>query len=117
LDLTMGTCFLLEELDRLPLGGIVPLTVFVGSCVVVLPRRPVVWSCRASCGVAHRYEPASFVGVCMHTFGTMYLLRTTRYSSHCRSSNVEVLCEQGRPTPRGSGSVCVAVLVEVRSCR
>jgi hypothetical protein len=48
---------------------------------------------RASGGLAYRHEHASLVGVRRRTPGMVYLLRTTRYSGHCRSSDDEVFYE------------------------
>mgnify|MGYP006934354524 CR=1 FL=1 len=54
-------------------------------------RRSVVWSSRASCDFACRHEPChSLVCIDVHS---VYLLRTTRYSGHCRSSDADVLYE------------------------
>jgi hypothetical protein len=46
-----------------------------------------------SCDIAYRHEPTSLIGVRKHTFGMVYLLHTTRYSGHCRSSDAEILHE------------------------
>lgn len=60
-------------------------------------HRSVVWNNRVWCGLARRHETASLVGMRMHTHDMVYLLNTTRYLGHYRTSDVEVLYEQGRP--------------------
>jgi hypothetical protein len=113
LDFTVRTCILLGGPGRWPLGSMVPLMLSVGSCVAVLaswrtvpsswsfadilvvvcggPRRSVVWSSRASCGLARHHEIVSLVDVRRSTLGMVYLLRTTWYSGYCRSSDAKVL--------------------------
>lgn len=53
-----------------------------------------------SCSLAYRHESVSLVGIRRCTLGMAYLLRTTLYSGHCRSSGAEVFYEYGCSSPR-----------------
>lgn len=54
---------------------------------------------------------------CVGYTDMVYMLCTTRYLDHYRSSDVKVLYEQEHLAPRGSVSASEAVHGEVRSCR
>jgi hypothetical protein len=69
------------------------------------------------CGLAYCHEPVSLVGVRKHTPVMVYLLGTTRYLGHCRSSDAEIFYDIRAVRSLEAVGVCSGVVLrEVRSC-